>query len=627
MSSSDPENPNGLKQDVESDRMSSNAGPSPSDLKTAASGSSASRKEATPKGSTSTRNASDSKKKVSANFLISTVKEKSVRTGEDVVKSLKWVIFPDNKYIKAWDLVVLAGLFLFSFIIPYQIGVSGSIALVYNIPWLVFNIFLNSIFVVDTFLYFFRAYYASNGHLVLDLKKIRRCYLSTLFVPNLLSVLPYTLGFYILATLYIESSGNRGDAVRFLSLILFASLLKLLRFSRAKTILARSDVVTNFRQKRNSQVLELWKYVWLIVIVSHWFACIWSFVAIVQADGLSAEKFTATPNWIGGWYADNATDGGLNPLGWDHALDRYILSLFWAIQTITSIGYGNIVPVTRAEYFVACCIQLCAGVMWAYVIGGLTGVVAGMGVRAEAYRHRSDEANELIKALSDDNGATTLVDEDGDSLSSYIVAKHVRKYIHSQYVVAKGNSCVSTIQDYYPVFNTLTPELQEASSVLLLNQYFNIVPYLSSKYLNFKEQAKIAQQCVNLQFAAGELIHTECPVEGLGRGVYIFRGGCAFALRQQAKGFKEPLSSIHLVTSGIAYGVGNVLLQDENPFGKGRLNFLTFSQLVFIPRKAIMDVLQKNERAWKDCARWVYVRTLLRAAKADHDLRESGEKR
>lgn len=98
MSSSDPENSNGLKQDIESEKISSNTGPSPGGVKTpTASSSSGSRKKATPKGSTSTRDASDSRKKKSANFLISPIKEKSVRTGEDVVKSLKWVIFPDNK--------------------------------------------------------------------------------------------------------------------------------------------------------------------------------------------------------------------------------------------------------------------------------------------------------------------------------------------------------------------------------------------------------------------------------------------------------------------------------------------------------------------------------------------------
>ena len=42
-------------------------------------------------------------------------------------------------------------------------------------------------------------------------------------------------------------------------------------------------------------------------------------------------------------------EGGLNPIGWEHSWDRYFLCLFWSIQSITSIGYGNIVPVTFVE--------------------------------------------------------------------------------------------------------------------------------------------------------------------------------------------------------------------------------------------------------------------------------------
>ena len=222
---------------------------------------------------------------------------------------LTFLSFHTFRYIKKWDLIVLSALFLYAFILPYQLGVSGGIALLIRIPWFVINVFLNAIFFVDTFLYFFRAYYTPNGHLVIDLKKIRRHYLRTFFIPNFLSVLPYTICFYIVGTLYITAEEGYTDAglEQFLSFIAFASMLKLIRLVRVKTILSTSDVITTFRQKRNSQVLELWKYVWLIVIVSHWFACIWSFVAFIEAHGFDEEAMQTTPNWIGGWYADNAS--------------------------------------------------------------------------------------------------------------------------------------------------------------------------------------------------------------------------------------------------------------------------------------------------------------------------------
>ena len=553
---------------------------------------------------------------------------KSERTGADVVKSLRFVIFPDNKWIKKWDLIVLAGLFLLIFILPYQIGVSGGITLLQRFLWFVFNVLLNSIFFVDTFLYFFRAYYTRSGHLVLDLKKIRRRYLRTYFIPNILSVLPFTIAFYVVGTAYLNSDGGQKRTEQsFLIFVQIASCLKLIRLVRVRTILSSSDIVTDWRQRRNSQVLQLWKYVWLIVVVSHWFACIWSFVAFIESDGISVERMLSSPNWIAFWYENNAVEnGGLYPLGLDHAIDRYVLSLFWAIQTITSIGYGNIVPVTRAEYFVACSLQLCAGVMWAYVIGGLVGVAAGMHVRAETYRSRTDQANEMIQEFADpDDEIYAGGDERFNANDSKHVAKRIRKYIHKQYTRSKGESYKNRLSNFFPVFDTLSPELQRDASVLILNQYLEAVSYLSSKYMSHSLQSLIAMQSTLLEFSSGELIRTEKDdVDGLGRGIFIFKSGCAFNLNPfKDKKSGKMLDQLGLIIAGMAYGAGRVLLGDDNPAANGRLQFLTFSQVVFIPRKAILDALKKSEGAWKECARWIYLKTLLIAKLTEDDKASS----
>jgi len=35
-------------------------------------------------------------------------------------------------------------------------------------------------------------------------------------------------------------------------------------------------------------------------------------------------------------------------------------------------------------------------------------------------------------------------------------------------------------------------------------------------------------------------------------------------------------------------------------------HFVNYTKAIFLPREAIMKVLEKNQRAWKDCARWRY---------------------
>ena len=83
----------------------------------------------------------------------------------------------------------------------------------------------------------------------------------------------------------------------------------------------------------------------------------------------------------------------MNPIGWHNALSRYFLVLFWAIQSITSIGYGNIQPVTLTEYIFASTLMLVCGIYWSFIIGKLVKVAATRGHVQTAFTSRMNEAN------------------------------------------------------------------------------------------------------------------------------------------------------------------------------------------------------------------------------------------
>jgi len=255
----------------------------------------------------------------------------------------KWIIFPENVWIKRWDMLVLGCVGFIFFTLPYQIGVSGGIGILTEIWWFVVNLLVGTVFFADTFLYFFRAYRDERGLLVFRPEKIRNKYCRTWFFPNLLSVLPSTVTFYVLGNLLLNSTTSfqeASDSNNFVVFLRFIDLFKLMRFGRVSTIMGSSDAVTAVLQSGNSQFIQFWKYVFLIIGVAHWFACIWCFVAFVEAQTFSRDLLRV-PNWIGNWVENNAVEGGLNPVGWYQATDRYALSLFWAAQTITSIGYGT----------------------------------------------------------------------------------------------------------------------------------------------------------------------------------------------------------------------------------------------------------------------------------------------
>ena len=126
--------------------------------------------------------------------------------------------------------------------------------------------------------------------------------------------------------------------------------------------------------------------------------------------------------WNSYWYESNYVEGGVNPIGYDNDIDRYALSLFWSIQSVTSIGYGNIVPVTRLEYYFANILMLGQGLYWAFTIGNIVSVVRHMNSNDQQYKRSLDRANNMIRSFS-----PTIKEEVGASLRS----RRDRKSVYS----------------------------------------------------------------------------------------------------------------------------------------------------------------------------------------------------
>ena len=542
------------------------------------------------------------------------MKASRVSESVNVVNQIGSVIFPDNKWIKIWDTIIIVLLLLIAFIIPYQIGVSGGIYLITDLWWLIVNVIINTAFFVDTFLYFWRAYRDKEGRLVFNLRRIRRRYLKTYFIPNLLSNFPATLIFYCVVTYRIRYQlGNDEVDSYTILLIKLMDFFKLFRFVRVKAIMETSTVITRAKQNVNSQLLQLCRYTCLLVLVSHLFACVFSFVAFIEAGQFTQEALLATPNWIGNWYETSYIEGGLNPLGWGQDTDRYVLSLFLAIQSITSIGYGNIVPLTPSEWWVWCIMMLAAGIMWAYTIGGLVGVVAVMNARSEIYRERIDQANAMIKLFEtsntrDANCPDIQVIEDARDLE-----RRIKSYIHSQLMISNNNAFASNIMQSFPVVETLSPDLQRLSAFMILKDDLETVPYLSSRFLSIAARSEVAMECLFLEFPAGENIDIEKGVGDLGRGIYVIHKGMG-ALRGYRSDVND-FGSSELLLPGMTCGTRKVLVEDGHPAAKGYLELLSFAKVVFIPRRAVLAALAKNPTTWKDCARWNYLSAVLLSAK------------
>ena len=56
----------------------------------------------------------------------------------------------------------------------------------------------------------------------------------------------------------------------------------------------------------------------------------------------------------------------------------YVISVYWSLMTLTTVGYGDITPCQDniTEYVVSCCCILIGAATWAYMTGVMCGVVS-----------------------------------------------------------------------------------------------------------------------------------------------------------------------------------------------------------------------------------------------------------
>jgi hypothetical protein len=77
---------------------------------------------------------------------------------------------------------------------------------------------------------------------------------------------------------------------------------------------------------------------------------------------------------------------------------KYTAALYWTLTTMTTVGYGDIVPLTNYERAFACCVELLGAVCTALVFGNVALLVQGFDGGSARLRERLETLNEFIAA-------------------------------------------------------------------------------------------------------------------------------------------------------------------------------------------------------------------------------------
>ena len=190
--------------------------------------------------------------------------------------------------------------------------------------------------------------------------------------------------------------------VKALRLVRLLKLLRLLKITRyLKTAQEEMQV--------NPLVLELVGLAVKTLFLMHLAACVWHWAALLMLpDATSARTSNTTSfyderveaamdTWLQ-YFADSKFARG----EWPTAFETYTASMYWALTTMSTIGYGDIRSITNLERAVSILVMLVGSVIFGIVVGGMTNVLE----QINSVRMRATEKKDHVKAMLRERGVT-----------------------------------------------------------------------------------------------------------------------------------------------------------------------------------------------------------------------------
>eukprot|EP01083_Nonionella_stella_P082929 229099_1 len=305
-----------------------------------------------------------------------------------------------------WDTFILCALLYTSLEIPLTIAFELTLTLSNTLGIIAFSI--DMLLLLDVALNFRTAYFDKYDRLrlILDPLMITKRYLRGWFLLDFLTSFPFEF------ILHGRTNFVYFKILRIFRLVRIFKILRVLRVVKLFDGLTRQLVVTEL-----IITLKLFKIMCGMIMAAHYFACIWWFVGVQNYD----PHHIATVNQNGVYdYNSWIESVGLTPH--DDLFVKYSYSWYWAIVTMFTTGYGDVVAHSVSEQWVCSCCIIAGSCFFAYLVGTLTALVAE-GDRKRAYEiDKVEEAQTFCSHYRFDRELTRKV------------LTHIRYFCHYNFV-------------------------------------------------------------------------------------------------------------------------------------------------------------------------------------------------
>ncbi|XP_063808741.1 potassium voltage-gated channel subfamily H member 3 isoform X1 [Pseudophryne corroboree] len=299
-----------------------------------------------------------------------------------------------------WDCLILLATLYVAVTVPYSVCLSAGKEEVTQSPRSppsACDLAVEILFILDIILNFRTTFVSQSGQVVFSSRLIVLHYIRTWFLLDLLAALPVDLLYSFKVNIYFA-----------------AHLLKTVRLLRLLRLLPRLDWYSQY----SAVVLSFLMVVF--ALLAHWVACIWYFIGQREIESSQSEvpeigwlqelaRRLETPYYIGrknitqhlttqnNYSEDTANETSLVLLGGPSPRSSYITSLYFALSSLTSVGFGNVSANTDTEKIFSICIMLIGALMHALVFGNVTAIIQRLYARRFLYHSRTRDLRDYIR--------------------------------------------------------------------------------------------------------------------------------------------------------------------------------------------------------------------------------------
>lgn len=281
---------------------------------------------------------------------------------ENVQYFPRYLIHPESTRKKLWN-IVLTGLLIYTAtIMPYRLAFENT---VYYDAWTIIDTLIDAMFFIDIIVNSFSSYNLPDGFYEISLSKIFLKYLRTWLLIDLVACIPF--GLFEDASLEGERSANYNNFARLSRLPRLYKLLRLSRLVKIFKTLKNTDIFDKIQDffQVNARIAKLIGFVITVVVCIHIMGCFWFLAA-------RFEEFEPK-TWVVRYGILDEDIG-----------TQYISSIYWAMTTLGTIGYGDIVPGTNLERVISILWMILGVGFYSFTVGSLSSLLSSIDSRDAA---------------------------------------------------------------------------------------------------------------------------------------------------------------------------------------------------------------------------------------------------